>query len=189
MIIVIVVFKVRGVSVQQHVTVVIETVKYPKPHHGAKPGAQRLVREGRVVERHAFVRDPMTLARCVVDERRKQCQSKERSVVVVVVKKAVMPSRVRASIHAKLIDRRDAPTTTFADAGLSTRTHRNRGRIVRRDARRLISGASRGIKALRVRKTSPRDGCARQRMRVRRLHPLNECVCGGATPGKAKRLF
>lgn len=45
MVIVIVVFKVRRVSVQQHVTVVIEAVKYPKPHHGSKPGAQRLVRE------------------------------------------------------------------------------------------------------------------------------------------------
>ena len=64
MMIVVVVFKVRCVTVNQRVTVVIKSIEHPKPHHRAESGAQRLVREGRVVQRHALVRHPATFARC-----------------------------------------------------------------------------------------------------------------------------
>ena len=135
MIIVIVVFKVRGVSVQQHVTVVIETVKYPKPHHGAKPGAQRLVREGRVVERHAFVRDPMTLARCVDDEEKKETMSVPKNAgrashrVVLVKNRIPSPSKL-------LNDREDAPTTR----------RRLMARVYRRARTETANGSSGGTR-------------------------------------------
>ena len=64
LVVVVIVLKVRRVSIQQHVPVVIESIKHPKPHHRAETRAQRLVREGRVVQRHALVRHAAALARC-----------------------------------------------------------------------------------------------------------------------------
>ena len=64
LVVVVIVLKVRRVSVQQHVPVVIESIKHPKPHHRAETRAQRLVRERRVAQRHALVRHAAALARC-----------------------------------------------------------------------------------------------------------------------------
>ena len=64
-VVMIIVFEMRRVPVQQNVPVVIKPIKHPEPHHRAEARSQRLVRRARVVQRHALVRHPVAvIARC-----------------------------------------------------------------------------------------------------------------------------
>jgi len=98
-VVVVIVLKVRRVSVHQHVPIVIESIKHPKPHHRAETRAQRLVREGGVVQRHALVRHATALARCV-DTRARAHQSVIRSFVR--SSHAIDGSRARAERRAEV---------------------------------------------------------------------------------------
>jgi hypothetical protein len=150
-VVVVIVLKVRRVSVQQHVPIVIESIKHPKPHHRAETRAQRLVREGGVVQRHALVRHATALARCV-DTRARAHQSVIRSFVRVTRSTALARGPRGAPRFGRMNDR--SIDRSRSSSSETARTHRNRAR--RRDARsarRPDAFSTRGAGGRRARRT------------------------------------